>query len=195
MSLGRPDQIRPSPFRMVALLAMAAIVGAALAALKGRGYDLAYALGNASAPYPVLAFFVGRACRTRGAAAGMGVFTTFVALTAFYWAASALYLGRLSIDFSIARWFLIGAVSGALLGAIGLFSRAHRWLLLIPPSLLALEPGAMCLARVIGVSSLSSPADVVLASAIEVVEGTVLAVVLLGPMRRPGSADSRIGRA
>lgn len=187
MRPGRHDSIHPSPFRMLALFAIAAIVGAALAALKGRGDDLAYVLGNASAPYLVVAFFVGRACRTRGAAAGMGVLTTFVALAAFYWAASALYLGRLSIDFSIARWFLVGAVSGVVLGVTGNLSKMHRWLLLIPPGVLGFEPLAMLLARLFGVGSASAPSDVVLAAAIEVAAGVVLAAILVRPLRRQRS--------
>lgn len=164
--------------RAVSVLVAAAGVAAGLAALKGRGLDATYVLGNSSVAYLLLPFLAGWAMPRRLHAIILGLAATATALVMFYFTASTLYLGSLSLDFSLGRWFLAGAISGTLLSLLGHAAHQQRRLLYLAPVLLVLEPFATAAAAGIGLGSGAPPAAHLLAGSLEAGLGVALLLLL-----------------
>lgn len=172
---------------VAAILAGAAALGAALAVLKGTGYDLWYFVGNASAPYVIVAVLAGMVTRRPVAAAALGVAATWLVLATFYWTASTVYLGRLTPD-EYLPWFAIGAVSGALSGLAGMLTAGRPTLRYLVPALLILEPAVLRIVSVFGYGVTDVPVFGVEAYALEVAVGVLLAALVRRRLIRRRSA-------
>ena len=145
-----PGQVRGA----VWILALAVLFGAASAWIKGNDAGLRDAIGNASAPWLLLPFLAGAACRSRGpaGAALAGLAATLAALAGFYFADSfVLDLGPHPwlVDLSLTMrgavfWAERAVVTGPVFGALGFWWRRHRSLLAagLVAAAFVLEPAA-----------------------------------------------------
>lgn len=186
------------------LLPIAAVTGFGLEIVKGNSGDaLRDALGNMSTPWlviPLVAGFLG-ASVLRGAA--LGLLATTVALTGFYVGATLAFgnhLGDATGSFAhnvrfIADankvWFILGAVSGPILGAIGGYLRRPLHVAGAAGAMLVLEPIVVRAVQgrhlpLIGAWSVDSVA----AQSIEVGLGLVVLAVAMRPRsERPRSSS------
>lgn len=116
------------------LIAIGVIFGVAVALVKGGSSGVRDSVGNISAPWLLLPFFAGRMTRSGIRGAVVGAATCLAALVGFYIAeAFVLDLGGhtiltdLSLTLGAGRlYFLAGATSGPILGAIGGSDFGHR---------------------------------------------------------------------
>lgn len=140
-----------SATRVLVLVAGAVLLGAVLAAIKGRGEGLGYWVGNLSAPYLLVPFLVGRVVGRLPTAVVAGVAVTWASLAGFYGSADALY-GYLSgaTAHLYLEWFVAGIGSGAAVGALGHLSTRRAALTYVLPLAFVLEPAAVALVQLTG---------------------------------------------
>ena len=111
-------------------LVLALFFGVAAALLKGEAGGTRIILGNLSAPWLLLPFFAGRACRSLVSAAVVGGAVAVFSLVGFYACASAVYDMVNSHTIGINVVYFVGAlISGPLFGALGHWSVRRRSLL------------------------------------------------------------------
>src|SRR2546421_12716221 len=114
------------PTRTLAVIAVSFAFGMVVAVLKGSDMGVRDAIGNISAPWPLLPYFAGTMTRGWVRGAMMGALACLIALVAFYVAeAFVLDLGRhpvltnLALTLSAGRvYFAAGVVCGPVFGAI-----------------------------------------------------------------------------
>lgn len=142
-----------SPRRVVTILLLAAVFGVTLSIIKGNDGGARDAVGNLSAPWLLLPFLAGLACRGRAAAgAVVGLAATLMALAGFYVANAFVFeLGPhpFTTDIQLAvssgrMYFIAGLFSGPIFGALGGWWHQHRStaLALLVTSTLIFEPAA-----------------------------------------------------
>jgi hypothetical protein len=144
--------------RTALLLLFVCAFAAVDAIVKGHHGGMRNAVGNVSAPWAILPFLSGAFIRPRrlvfgaliGAASTVGALACYSLVRVAAFGTGPEHRAASSVMASAAtnRWFLLGAIGGALLGAAGSWLAVKRqWALVtaIVASLLVLEPAARML--------------------------------------------------
>jgi hypothetical protein len=143
--------------RVVLILVVVCAFAAADAMVKGHHGGTRNAVGNLSAPWALIPFLSGAFAlpRRRFTGAAVGAGSTVAALACYSLVRRAAFgeggsrgLGSFTASAAGNRWFLLGAIGGAVLGAIATWLAAkEQWgiVIAVVASLLVLEPAARVL--------------------------------------------------